>query len=40
MGEKADALAAYRRCRNTLARELQVAPSARTEALHAALLRI
>jgi ATP/maltotriose-dependent transcriptional regulator MalT/DNA-binding SARP family transcriptional activator len=40
MGEKADALTAYRRCRNTLARELQVAPSARTEALHAALLRI
>ena len=39
LGEKADGLAVYRRCREALARELQIAPSKKTEALYAALLR-
>jgi DNA-binding SARP family transcriptional activator len=39
LGQKADGLAAYGRCRDALARELQIAPSAKTEALRSALLR-
>jgi DNA-binding SARP family transcriptional activator len=38
LGQRADGLAVYQRCRAALARELQLAPSAKTEALRAALL--
>jgi DNA-binding SARP family transcriptional activator len=38
LGQRPDGLAVYRRCRETLARELKLAPSAKTESLHAALL--
>jgi DNA-binding SARP family transcriptional activator len=38
LGQRSDGLAVYQRCRETLARELKLAPSAKTESLHAALL--
>jgi two-component SAPR family response regulator len=39
LGHRADGLAVYQRCRETLARELRLTPSAKTESLHTALLR-
>jgi len=38
LGERADGLAVYNRCRDALARELALAPSPKTEALRASLL--
>jgi len=38
LGQRSDGLAVYQRCRETLARELRLAPSAKTESLHSALL--
>jgi DNA-binding SARP family transcriptional activator len=38
LGHRADGLAVYQRCREALARELRLAPSAKTESLHTALL--
>lgn len=39
LGQRADGLAVYGRCRDALARELALAPSPKTEALRASLLR-
>jgi len=38
LGQRSDGLAVYQRCRETLAREFKLAPSAKTESLHTALL--